>query len=108
MYEAISKVVKKQKPDIRNRFLIAIKKEIKKLNIEKETLEKEFSNKFSTPIRPSNQKLNMSSFKASETFPKIPVYVPGTNEIGEMLTIPRVTDEGFLVYRLDFLDPTST
>ena len=25
-----------------------------------------------------------------------------------MLTIPRVTDEGFLVYRLDFLDPTST
>ena len=108
MYEAISKVVKKQKPDIRNRFLIAIKKEIKKLNIKKETLEKKFSNKFSTPIRPSNQKLNISSFKASETFPKIPFYVPGTNEIGEMLTIPRVTDEGFLVYRLDFLDPTST
>ena len=25
-----------------------------------------------------------------------------------MLTIPRVTEEGFLVYRLDFLDPSST
>ena len=108
MYEAISKVVKRQKPDVRSRFLIAINKEIKKLNAEKQSLEQEFSNQYSTPIRPSNQKLNISSFKASETFPKIPFYVPGTNEIGEMLTIPRVTDEGYLVYRLDFLDPTLT
>ena len=108
MYEAISKVVKKQKPDSRRRFLLAINNEIKKLNSKKTSLEKQFSNQYSTPIRPSNQKLNISSFKASETFPKIPFYVPGTNEIGEMLTIPKVTDEGFLVYRLDFLDPTST
>ena len=108
MYEAISKVVKRQKPDVRSRFRIAINKEIKKLNAEKQSLEQEFSNQYSTPIRPSNQKLNISSFKASETFPKIPFYVPGTNEIGEMLTIPRVTDEGYLVYRLDFLDPTLT
>ena len=108
MYQAISKVVKKQTPDIRNRILGAVNKEIKKLTQEKEALETQFSNQFSTPIRPSNQKLNVSSFKASETFPKIPFYVPGTNEIGEMLTIPRVTDEGFLVYRLDFLDPSST
>ena len=108
MYKAISKVVKKQTPDIRNSIIGPVNKEIKKLTQEKEALEKQFSNQFSTPIRPSNQKLNISSFKASETFPKIPFYVPGTNEIGEMLTIPRVTDEGFLVYRLDFLDPSST
>ena len=108
MYEAISKVVKRQKPDIRNRFRIAINKEIIKLNAEKQFLEQEFFNKYSTPITPSNQKLNISSFKASETFPKVPFYVPGTDEIGEMLTIPRVTDVGDLVYRLDFLDPTLT
>ena len=108
MYEAIYKVVKRQKPDVRSKFVRAINKETKKLNAEKQFLEKEFSNQYSTPIRPSNQKLNISSFKASETFPKIPFYIPGTNEIGEMLIIPRVTDEGFLVYKLDFLDPTST
>ena len=108
MYEAISKVVKRQKPDVRNRFRIAINREIKKLNAEKQSFQQEFFNQYSTPITPSNKNLNISSFKASETFPKVPFYVPGTNEIGEMLTIPRVTDEGYLVYRLDFLDPTLT
>ena len=108
MYEAISKVVKRQRPDVRSRFLIVINREIKKLNAEKQSLQKEYLNQYSTPITPTNQKLNISSFKASETFPKVPFYVPGTNEIGEMITIPRVTDEGKLVYRLDFLDPTLT
>ena len=108
MYEAISKVVKRQKPDVRTRFNIAIKKEIKKLNAEKQAFQKQFFNQYSTPITPTNQNLNISSFKASETFPKVPFYIPGTNEFGEMLTIPRVTDEGDLVYRLDFVDPTST
>ena len=108
MYEAISKVVKRQRPDVRSRFNIAINREIKKLNAEKQSFQQEFFNQYSTPITPSNKNLNISSFKASETFPKVPFYVPGTNEIGEMLTIPRVTDEGYLVYRLDFLDPTLT
>ena len=108
MYEAISKVVKRQRPDVKSRFLIAIKREVKKLNAEKQSLQQEYLNQYSTPITPTNQKLNISSFKASETFPKVPFYVPGTSEIGEMITIPRVTDEGKLVYRLDFLDPTLT
>ena len=108
MYEAISKVVKRQRPDVRSRFNIAIKREIKKLNAEKQSFQQEFFKQYSTPITPTNQNLNISSFKASETFPKVPFYVPGTNEFGEMLTIPRVTDEGDLVYRLDFLDPTLT
>ena len=43
MYEAISKVVKRQRPDVKSRFLIAIKREVKKLNAEKESLEKQFS-----------------------------------------------------------------
>ena len=108
MYEAISKVVKRQRPDVKSRFLIAIKREVKNLNAAKQSLQQEYLNQYSTPITPTNQKLNISSFKASETFPKVPFYVPGTSEIGEMITIPRVTDEGKLVYRLDFLDPTLT
>ena len=51
---------------------------------------------------------NLTELYTSQTFPKIPFYIPGSREIGEMLTIPRVTEQGFLVYRLDFLDPTST
>ena len=108
MYEAISKVVKRQRPDVKSRFLIAIKKEVKKLNAEKQSLQQEYLNQYSTPITPTNQKLNISSFKASETFPKVPFYVPGTNEIGEMITIPRVTDEGKLVYRLNHCSNSHT
>ena len=101
MYQAISKVVKNNLT-LKTEFWCS--KEIKKLTQEKESLETQFSNQFSTPIRPSNQKLNVSPLKHLKHF-KIPFYVPRTNEIGEMITIPRVTDEGFLVYRLDFLDP---
>lgn len=108
MYLAISSVVKKQKPDLVKRVLRIVNEEISKLNKEKNQLQAKFSKQFATPIRPTNKKLNRTSFRASETFPKIPFYIPGSNEIGEMITIPRVTEEGFLVYRLDFLDPTST
>ena len=66
------------------------------------------SSRFSTPIRPQNANLTVSAFRAADTFPKIPFYVPGTAEIGEMLVIPRVTDDGYLIYQFDFLDPTST
>ena len=58
--------------------------------------------------RIKGKKLNRTSFRASQVFPKIPFYITGSAEIGEMLTIPRVTEQGDLVYRLDFLDPTST
>lgn len=108
MYYAISAVVKKQKPDLVKRVLKIVNEEISKLNKEKNQLQAKFSKQFATPIRPTNKKLNRTSFRASETFPKIPFYIPGSNEIGEMITIPRVTEDGFLVYRLDFLDPTST
>ena len=55
-----------------------------------------------------NANLTVSAFRAADTFPKIPFYVPGTSEIGEMLAIPRVTDDGYLIYQFDFLDPTGT
>ena len=38
----------------------------------------------------------------------MPYYVPGTEEIGEMLVIPRISDEGFLIYQFDFIDPVAT
>jgi hypothetical protein len=50
----------------------------------------------------------VSAFRASDTFPKVPFYIPGTNEIGETLVTPRVSDEGYLNYKFDFIDPVAS
>ena len=108
MFMAIADVIKKQPPSLKDRVLGVVDNEIARLRAEKEMLQQQLSSRFSTPIRPSNANLTVSAFRAADTFPKIPFYVPGTNEIGEMLIIPRVTDDGFLKYKFDFLDPTAT
>ena len=108
MYMAIYGVIEQQPPTLKDRVLSVVDSEITRLRAEKELLQQQLSQRFSTPIRPTNANLAVSAFRAADTFPKIPFYVPGTNEIGEMLVIPRVTDEGFLEYQFDFLDPTAT
>ena len=108
MFVAISEVIKEQPIGLKERVLSVVDNEILRLRNEKKELEKILSSRFSTPIRPNNANLQVSAFRAADTFPKIPYYVPGTSEIGEMLAIPRVTDDGFLVYQFDFLDLTAT
>ena len=108
MYMAIYGVIEQQPPTLKDRVLSVVDSEITRLRAEKELLQQQLSQRFSTPIRPTNANLSVSAFRAADTFPKIPFYVPGTNEIGEMLVIPRVTDDGFLEYQFDFLDPTAT
>jgi len=108
MYMAIYGVIEQQPPTLKDRVLSVVDAEITRLRAEKALLEKQLSQRFSTPIRPTNANLTVSAFRAADTFPKIPFYVPGKNEIGEMLVIPRVTDDGFLEYQFDFLDPTAT
>jgi hypothetical protein len=51
--------------------------------------------------------LQVSAFRASETFPKVPFYIPGTNEIGETIVTPRISDQGILNYKFDFIDPVA-
>ncbi len=48
--------------------------------------------------------MGMSSSKVSGIYPKIPYYLPGTSELGEMRVAPRVTDKGFLIYDLNFME----
>jgi len=108
MFEAISDVINQQSLGMKDRVLRVVSSEIVRLRQEKQLLQEQLSSRFSTPIRPNNANLSVSAFRASDTFPKIPFYVPGTNEIGEMLVVPRVSDEGYLNYQFDFLDPTST
>lgn len=109
MYLTINNVMKtntKSKSE-KEKYNDIINKKISSLIKQKELLQNKLKSRFSTPIKPTNTNLNVSAFRSAETFPKIPFYVPGTDEIGEMLVIPRVSDEGFLKYQLDFLDPTS-
>lgn len=108
MFMAIADVIKQQPLTMKDRVLSVVDSEIARLQQEKQLLQDQLSSRFSTPIRPNNANLSVSAFRAADTFPKIPFYVPGTNEIGEMLVVPRVTDEGYLNYQFDFLDPTST
>ena len=108
MFEAIADVIEQQPLALKDRVLSVVKSEITRLRKEKELLQEQLTSRFSTPIRPNNANLSVSAFRAADTFPKIPFYVPGTNEIGEMLVVPRVSDEGYLNYQFDFLDPTST
>ncbi|MDC3014126.1 cell envelope integrity protein TolA [Alphaproteobacteria bacterium] len=108
MFMAIAEVIEKQPPTLKDRVLGIVTSEIDRLRAEKELLQQQLTSRFSTPIRPNNANLSVSAFRAADTFPKIPFYVPGTNEIGEMLAVPRITDDGYLQYQFDFLDPTAT
>ena len=108
MFIAISEVIEQQPASLRDRVLNTVVSEIDRLRAEKALLQQQLTSRFSTPIRPNNANLSVSAFRAADTFPKIPFYVPGTSEIGEMLVVPRITDDGFLIYQFDFLDPTAS
>ena len=107
LFNVIAGVIKDKPRSRQARVLGIVDNEIARLRAEKQILEALLSQRFSTPIRPSNANLSVSAFRAADTFPKIPYYVPGTNEFGEMLVIPRVSDEGMLNYEFDFIDPVA-
>ena len=108
LYNVIAGVIKDKPRSRQARVLSIVDGEISRLQSEKAILEALLSQRFATPIRPSNANLSVSAFRAADTFPKIPYYVPGTNEFGEMLIVPRVSDEGALNYEFDFIDPVSS
>ena len=108
MYRAVQKAVSKIESASKKAVVGSVEMQIERLRKEKEKLQKDWSKRFSTPIKPNNANLSVTAFRAADTFPKIPFYVPGTSEIGEMLAVPRVTDDGFLIYQFDFLDPSAT
>ena len=108
MYMAIREVVDEQPPTMKERVLGVVDNEISQLQKQKLRLQDRLTQRFTTPIKPSNANLQVSAFRASDTFPKVPFYIPGTNEVGETLVTPRVSDEGYLNYKFDFIDPVAT
>ena len=87
--------------------LSAITKRIAKLKKLVKSYEDESKSKYGVPIRPSNANLGVTAAKASEVFPRVPYYIPGTEEVGEMWIKPYVSDGGELLYDFNFVDETA-
>ncbi|WP_245239645.1 SH3 domain-containing protein [Methylobacterium variabile] len=61
-----------------------------------------------TPTKPDDQDLGRTARAASEHFPKVPFYIPGTRESGRFWVEPRVGDTGQLSYDMVFVDPRAS
>lgn len=72
-----------------------------------EGVEEESQSRYLTPIRPTNASRRVTARKLAELFPKVPFYVDGTTDIGELRIKPYVDSEGYQLFRLDFVDITS-
>jgi peptidoglycan hydrolase-like protein with peptidoglycan-binding domain len=70
-------------------------------------IKQETKGKYGTPIKPTNANLGVTAVKASEVFPRVPYYIPGTDETGELWVKPYVTDDGRLMYDFNFVAAVS-
>ena len=60
-----------------------------------------------TSVKPNDPDLQITARRASELFPKIPYYIPGTSDTGEFWLEPVVSNVGELMFNLKFIDPSS-
>jgi len=102
-----SHVAAKASDDSSRKKLSAITERVKELKKLMKSYDQDSKRKYGVPIRPSNANLGVTAAKASEVFPRVPYYVPGTEEIGEMWIKPYVSDLGELLYDVNFVDQTS-
>lgn len=74
-------------------------------------LEKEYDEKnarfevYLTSVKPNDKDLYLTARKASQVFPKVPYYIPGTKEQGEFWVEPKVTNAGELMFNFRLIDP---
>lgn len=61
-----------------------------------------------TSITPNNRNQYLSARKASEIYPRVPYYIPGTPETGEFWVEPFVTEKGEQRFKFHFIDPEAT
>jgi hypothetical protein len=61
--------------------------------------------RYRTSIKPNDPDLQITPRKASELYPKVPYYIPGTPESGEFWVEPVVSEVGELEFNLRFIDP---
>ena len=61
-----------------------------------------------TSVRPDNANSYITARRASELYPKIPYYIPGTRETGEFWIEPVISKVGEMTFALKFVDVGST
>ena len=61
--------------------------------------------RYSTSIRPAAPDLAPSARRSSERLQKVPFYLPGAEDVGEMWIEPTITEQGQLAYNMHFVDP---
>ena len=84
--------------------LKAITQRISILRTQIRKIEGTVQNKYGVPIRPTNSNLGLTSRRASQIFPRVPYFIPGTSQNGEIWIKPIITDQGSLVYEFNFTD----
>ena len=91
----------------------AIDQTIVAINLRIETLQKQYNevdtvfSQYLTSITPNDRDLYLTARKASQLYPKVPYYIPGTSEIGEFWVEPKVTDAGELMFNFRLIDPAA-
>ena len=89
------------------RTIDAVTVYVDKLNREQSSIDTAF-NAYLTSVKPNDKDLYLSARKASEIYPKIPYYIPGTSETGEFWVEPIVTDKGEMRFGFKFIDTRAT
>lgn len=104
LLEQIQKhVASKAKDEPSKRKLATVDERLDEIRSLIRSIEIETEGEYGTPIRPTNANLGVTAAKASEVFPRVPYYIPGTEEIGELWIKPHVTNEGILMYDFNFV-----
>jgi hypothetical protein len=92
----------------------SVDKAIEAVNARLETLKGEYTamdasfGVYLTSVTPNDRDLYLTARKASEIYPKIPYYIPGTNETGEFWVEPTVSDRGELRFGFKFVDANAS
>lgn len=87
--------------------IAAVKKRVEILKQEYSRLDTNF-NTYLTSIKPNDRDLYLTSRRASEIYPRIPYYIPGTSETGEFWVEPTVSDRGVMGFSFQFRDVASS
>jgi hypothetical protein len=93
---------------------VTIDATVQSLSSRIDALKTEYSEKdakfsaYLTSVKPTDRDLYLTARKASETYPKIPYYIPGTNETGEFWVEPTVSDKGEMGFSFKFIDPSAS
>lgn len=63
--------------------------------------------RYITSVKPQDRDEYTTARVASQAFPRVPYFIPGTQETGEFWIEPIVSETGTLTYQFRFVDPTA-